>query len=172
MPRRMHVSCLRVSLLLLASGLASCTETGDYLSVAGGGFVFNYRIAEATYGVALKPMRELPEAGVIEATFENPSGGTPFVIRKEGPFNPTRIAFTTPPVQGVAKGQPYEVKVVLKDEAGATLQTIEKSYVSELDQSVIPARPLVIGPGYQENIDASETAYPPSLIVPPPAQAR
>jgi hypothetical protein len=106
--------------------LAACTGSGDYLSTAGGGFIFNYRIAEATYGIALKPMRDLPADGVIEATFENPSGGAPFLLRKEGPFNPTRIAFTTPPVEGVEKGRPYNVSVVLKDAAGATLQTIER----------------------------------------------
>jgi hypothetical protein len=157
--------------LLLASVLAACTGSGDYLSTAGGGFIFNYRIAEATYGIALKPMRDLPPDAVIEATFENPSGGAPFVIRKEGPFNPTRIAFTTPPVEGVAKGKPYKVSVVLKDAAGATLQMIEKTYVSDLDQSVIPSRPLAIGPGYQRNLDRSETAYPPSIAPgpqPPP----
>ena len=156
------------SVLLLAAMLAACTGSGDYLSTAGGGFIFNYRIAEATYGIALKPMRDLPPDGVIEATFENPSGGAPFVMRKDGPFNPTRIAFTTPPLEGVEKGRPYKVSVVLKDAAGATLQTIDKSYVSDIDQSVLPSRPLAIGPGYQRNLDASETAYPPSIAPEPP----
>lgn len=143
--------------------LTACTDSGDYLSPAGGGFVFNYRIAEATYGIALTPMRDLPPDGLLEATFENPSGGAPFVLREEGPFNPTRIAFVTPPLEGVVKGRPYKVSVVLKDATGATLQSIEKTYTSELDQSVIPERPLAIGPGYQRNLDRSETAYPPSM---------
>ncbi len=124
--------------ILLSVILASCREDGDYLAVAGGGFVFNYRIAEATYGIALKPMRELPADAVVEATLENPAGGEPIVMRKEGPFNPTRISFETPPVQGVVKGKPYKVVVVLRDASGATLQTIEKSFTSELDQTVLP----------------------------------
>ena len=154
--------------LVLFAALAGCSENGDYLAVAGGGFIFNYRIAEASYGIALKPMRELPADGVIEATFENPAGGAPFVIRKEGPFNPTRVALSTPPVQGVVKDRLYRVSVVLRDASGAPLQTIDKTYESELDQSVIPPRPLAIGPGYQKNLDGSETAYPPSLTIPAP----
>jgi hypothetical protein len=153
--------------MAVAAGLAGCSES-DYLSVAGGGFVFNYRIAEATYGIAVKPMRDLPADGVIEATLENPAGGAPFVMREEGPFNPTRIAFQTPPVTGIVKGRPYKVTVVLRDAKGAALQTIEKTYASDLDQSVLPERPLAIGPGYQTNIDRSTTAYPPSVGSTPP----
>jgi hypothetical protein len=158
----------RLGLVLLATLAAvACSEKGDYLSVAGGGFMFNYRIAEASYGIALTPMRDLPADGVIEATLENPSGEAPFVMRKEGPFNPTRIAFQTPALQGVVKDHPYKVTVVLKDGAGEVLQTIEKSYASELDQTVLPERPLVVGPGYDRNVDGSTTSYPPSLSNPP-----
>ena len=148
----------------------ACSESGDYLAVAGGGFVFNYRLAEADYGIALKPMRELPADSSIEATFENPSGGEPFVIRKEGPFNPIRVAFDTPPVEGVTKDRPYKVVVVLRDAGGATLQRIEKTFTSQLDQTALPERPLAIGPGYQKNIDGSTTAYPPSLSAKPGAK--
>lgn len=149
--------------LTLSLALGACSGSGEYLTVAGGGFIFNYRIAEATYGIALKPMRDLPADGVIEARLQDPAGGEPFVIRKAGPFNPTRIAFQTPPVRGVVKNEPYTVVVVLTDGAGAILQTIERRYKSDIDQSVLPERPLAIGPGYQENIDASESAYPPSI---------
>lgn len=149
--------------------LPACSGSGDYLAVAGGGFVFNYRIAEATYGIAFKPMRAIPENAVIEASFENPAGGEPFVMRKVGPFNPTRIAFTTPAVTGVVKGRAYKVIVALSDAAGMNLQTIEKTFASDVDQAVLPERPLAIGPGYQKNIDASTTAYPPSLNAPKPA---
>jgi hypothetical protein len=152
--------------------LAACSGSGDYLAVAGGGFVFNYRIAEATYGVALKPMRELPADGVIEGTFENPAGGEPIVVREEGPFNPTRIALQTPPLQGVVAKRPYKVSVVLTDGKGEVLQRIDKTYASELDQSALPGKPLAIGPGYQKNIDGSTTAYPPSVGAAPAEPAR
>lgn len=155
--------------LIGALGLpAACSDSGEYLAVAGGGFIFNYRIAEAEYGIALKPMRELPADSSIEATFENPAGGEPFVVRKDGPFNPTRVAFDTPPVEGVVKDRPYKVVVVLSAADGAELQRIEKSFASELDQTVLPERPLAIGPGYQKNIDGSTKAFPPSLSRKPP----
>jgi hypothetical protein len=148
--------------------LSACNRSGDYLAVAGGGFVFNYRIAEATYGIALKPMREIPADAVIEARFDNPVGGAPFVVRKAGPFNPTRITLATPPLAGVEKGKPYKAVVVLSDGDGETLQKIEKTFVSDLDQSVLPERPLAIGPGYQKNLDGSTTAYPESINRTPP----
>ncbi len=54
--------------------LAACGEDANapYLSFAGGGFIFNYRNAEAFYGFVAKPLRTLPEGGVIEAQFEVP----------------------------------------------------------------------------------------------------
>jgi hypothetical protein len=167
-PSRLARQISFAALIGASALLPACDESGDYLAVAGGGFVFNYRLAEAEYGIALKPMRELPGDSSIEASFENPSGGEPIVVRKEGPFNPTRVAFDTPPLTGVVKDRPYKVVVVLRDAGGATLQRIEKTFTSELDQTVLPERPLAIGPGYQKNIDGSTTAYPPSLNAKPP----
>jgi hypothetical protein len=158
--RRLAAALLTIALT------AACSESGDYLAVAGGGFVFNYRIAEATYGIALTPLRQIPDDAVIEARFDNPSGGEPIVLAKEGPFNPTRIAFQTPPVQGVVAGHPYQVVVLLTDAAGAELQRLEKTFESELDQAVLPEDPLAIGPGYQQNVDGSDTAYPDSIDAP------
>jgi hypothetical protein len=155
--------------LLLAAAGAACNQNSEYLAVAGGGFIFNYRIAEASYGIALKPMRDIPGDAVITATFDDPAGAEPIVLSKEGPFNPTRIAFQTPALEGVVAHHPYNVIVVLADAEGAELQRIERAFESDVDQSVLPELPLVIGPTYQPNIDGSETAYPPSLNEPVPA---
>ena len=156
-----------IALALLA---ASCNQNGDYLAVAGGGFMFNYRIAEATYGIALKPMRELPADGIIEASFENPAGGAPITMSKAGPFNPTRIAFDTPPVTGVVKKHPYKVTVVLKDGAGQTLQT-------HREELCVGPRPVGAAgeaarhrPGLPEERRRQHTAYPPSIGSNPPEQ--
>jgi hypothetical protein len=67
-------------------------------------------------------------------------------------------------VTGVEKDKPYKVVAVLKSEQGEVLQRIEKSYRSELDQSILPARPLAIGPGYQRNLDESTSPFPPSIF--------
>ena len=162
----------RIVLVIAGAFLAACNQSGDYVQVAGGGFIFNYRIAEASYGIAVKPMREIPADSAMEARFENPAGGPPIVVRKEGPFNPTRIAFSTPPLTGVKKDRPYQVTLVLTGPDGQVLQQIEKTYSSELDQSALPQRPLAIGPGYQKNVDGSETAYPASLGAAPGTEQR
>jgi hypothetical protein len=170
----MQASRVLVGLALASLVAASaCNRSGEYLAIAGGGFVFNYRIGEATYGIALKPMRDLPDDSVITATFDNPAGAEPYVLSKQGPFNPIRIAFQTPALEGVVAHHPYRAVVVLTDAAGKELQRIEKTYESDLDQSILPERPLVIGPGYQPNLDESDTAFPPSIMAPaseiPPA---
>ena len=125
--------------------------------------MFNYRIAEATYGIALKPMRDCRPTASSRRASRIRRAGRRSLMRKAGPFNPTRIAFQTPPVTGVVNEHPYKVTVVLRERQGTALQTIEKTYASELDQSVLPERPLAIGPGYQKNIDGSTTAYPASI---------
>jgi hypothetical protein len=68
----------------------------------------------------------------------------------------------------VERARPYHVVVLLKSENGEELQRIAHDYASDLDQSVLPARPLAIGPGYQQNIDESATPFPPSLYRSPP----
>ncbi len=61
--------------LAAALFLTACGEdpNAPYLNFAGGGFVFNYRNAEAFYGFVAKPVRTLPEGGSIEAQFEVPA---------------------------------------------------------------------------------------------------
>jgi hypothetical protein len=51
---------------------------------------------------------------------------------------------------------------------GKALQTIEKTFTSDVGQESLPERPLAIGPGYQKNLDGSESAYPESVGETPP----
>ena len=48
----------------------------------GGGFIFNYRNATATYGVILMPRRDPPAGAVIEASFESPAGGPAIILSR------------------------------------------------------------------------------------------
>src|SRR6476646_9660497 len=67
---------------LAASVLAGCSSEDDkspYLELRGGGFLFNYRSAQATGSLVVGPLRKLPADAVIEVDFENPAGGTPIV---------------------------------------------------------------------------------------------
>lgn len=153
--------------LLALLFLPACVDQSQYLELAGGGFIFNYRNATATYGLILVPRKDPPSGATIEVSFENPAGGEPIALSRPARGG-GRIEFETPPLTGVEKDQPYHVVILLKSEGGEELQRIEHDYASDLDQSVLPERPLAIGPGYQKNVDESETPFPPSLFQSPP----
>jgi hypothetical protein len=142
----------RLAAAALLAALVSCSNEPDhYLEVVGGGFAFNYRIAEATADIIVAPVRDLPVGAAVEVTFEDPAGGGPFVLRKDAPAEKQRIDFTTPPLQGIIAGKGYAVTVRLLAENGSELERIEKTFRSELDQTVLPEKPLTIGPGYAPN---------------------
>jgi hypothetical protein len=154
-------------LALVLAALSACVDKSHYLDLAGGGFIFNYRDATATYGVVLLPRRDPPPGATIEASFENPAGGEPIVLSRPARGG-GRIEFHTPPLTGVKRGVPYHVSVVLRTADGKELLRLEKDFTSDVDQSVLPDKPLAIGPGYQTNIDESPTAFPPSIYRKPP----
>ena len=127
----------------------------DYIKVGGGGFVFNYRVAEATAGVIAEPQRDLPNGATIEASFENPAGGEPIVIAKSVTEGRKRYSFDTPPLSGVQGGRTYAVTVRVIDSDGKELQKVDYQLRSDVDESVLPDKPLTIGPGYARNPEAA-----------------
>jgi hypothetical protein len=138
---------------LLLAALAACSE-GDgeapYLEFLGGGFIFNYRLAQAEYGFVLKRLRRMPDGTIIEARLENPAGGEPFVLRETATWDRLEYVFRSPPVHGVKANHDYRVDVRLIDGAsGRVLATYTRTFRSDVDQSVLPERPPVVGPGYQ-----------------------
>lgn len=142
-------------LLTTATLTASCDgepEDGPYVEYAGGGFVFNYRIAEATYGFVVKRVREIPAGTVLEAQFENPAGGDPLTERQTAREGALQYRFQSPPVSGVKADRDYRIELRLLDPAsGALLASYDYAIRSQLDQSVLPDQPLTVGPGYQPN---------------------
>jgi hypothetical protein len=144
-----------ISLVLL---LAACGEgdSGPYLEYAGGGFVFNYRNAVAFYGFVARPLRTLPEGSVIEAQLEVPGSDKPFIVQEKAKSGQLQYTFKSPEIKGVAKDHKYKVVMRLLDPAGNELGRYEHSYKSDIDQSTMPDKPLVVGPGYQKNPDLQE----------------
>lgn len=140
-------------MILAATGLASCRDTGkrELFAVSGRMFEFNYRLARATYVVTLNPLQPMGEGQVVVARFENPAGGDPMEVRQ--PIWPKlrHVTLTSPALTCVVKDRPYAVSIRIEDKAGAVLQTLETTLVSSLDQSVLPDRPLVTGPVYVLN---------------------
>jgi hypothetical protein len=142
--------------------LIGCDEQkGPYLSFAGGGFVVNYRIGEMYYGFVAKPERKLPEGSVIEARFEDPAGGAEIVVDTPVRSGQLQYMFRTPPLKGVKKDKEYRVEMRLLDKPqGTVLASLSRSFRSTADQSAIPDKPLVVGPGYMPNPENDITKRP------------
>lgn len=155
------------ALILLMTGFltTACGEETEtpYLEITGGGFIFNYRIAEAYYGFVAKPRRDIPEGTEIIAEFENPSGGDPIIVTTRADPKKLQYMLRTPGVDGVVKDRPYRVVVTLKEpRADASLAVYEKEFRSSIDQSEMPSVALTVGPGYHPNpelYDPKEKAF-------------
>ena len=80
---------LTATLLASALALGACQrEAKDGITeISGKMFVFNYRIATATYMLTLARKAPLPENGSVETEYEIPAGGAPIVeVSKIYPF--------------------------------------------------------------------------------------
>jgi hypothetical protein len=139
--------------LAAALGLGACSEKGPYLEVAGGGFIFNYRLSEAYAGFVAGPRRTLPEHARIEASFEDPAGGPRIVLTKDVTPGRREYSFTTDALKGIVANKDYDVTIRLIGADGTTIETIDKKLHSDLDQSVLADKPLTVGPGYTPNPD-------------------
>lgn len=142
-----------LTIAFLALGITACQREGhgDVAKLSGRMFVFNYRVATATYLVTLQPLAPVREGSSAEADFENPRGGAPFSIVEKLFPRTEKIVLQSPPIECVKQGRPYKVTIRLKGPDGAVLQTIETSITSDTDQSLLPAKPLVVGPLYTPN---------------------
>jgi hypothetical protein len=132
--------------------LVACSDNSDkpYVEFIGGGFIFNYRLAEANYGFVVKPVRRIPAGTILEAQFENPSGGEPIVVRGTAKFGRLQYVFRTPPVHGVRANHDYQVHLRLLDPADKhVIASYSRTFRSDVDQSILPESPPVVGPGYQ-----------------------
>lgn len=156
MANKFRVVVTLVSMMaLLVLGACRDPGQGDYLNVSGKIFVFNYRIAQATYLLTLSKLRPLPDNSILETTFENPAGGEPFVVQQKIWPTMTKVTVESPPIKCVKAGREYKVSMRVTDASGQLLQTIERKMISDVDQSVMPDKPLVVGPFYDANPDKS-----------------
>ena len=148
--RTLFVAAALFAALLLAGG---CREQkpGEYAAITGKVFIFNYRIAEATYVVTLAKAQPFADGSMAVASFENPAGGAPLVVRQKIWPNAAKIVLESPALTCVRKDRPYAIVVTLLDPAGTELQRIDTTLASSLDQDVLPDQPLVVGPVYTPN---------------------
>ena len=139
------------TLALLALVLSGCQRQDDAVSIAGKLFNFNYRVATATYVLTLARQGPLPEGSTIETTYENPAGGAPLVVREKIFASWEKIALNSPPVHCIVKDRPYRIAIRILGPDGALIQALETTLTSNIDQTVMPAKPLVVGPFYTRN---------------------
>jgi hypothetical protein len=131
--------------------LGACRDAGQLFEITGRLVVFNYRVATVTYLVTLKPIQPIGEGQAVVASFENPAGGTPLVMRQKLFAGHQKLTIESPPLECVVKDRPYKVSIRIEDADGVLLQDIETTMVSSQDESMLPDRPLVVGPGYDPN---------------------
>ncbi|MGE6786451.1 hypothetical protein ACQKGL_28415 [Ensifer adhaerens] len=139
--------------LAIALVTAGCQrETGpDPLKLTGKMFVFNYRLAYATYMITLAKIEPVPDGSVVVARFENPAGGDALVLERKLFPKLEKVVLESPDVTCVKKDRPYAVSIEVKGPEGQSLQKLETSVVSDIDQDIMPAKALVEGPAYDKN---------------------
>jgi len=156
---RVAAAAFALLAVLFAIGWATRIDPSDkpLVKVLGGGFMFNYRIGEVFYGFTAVVQKPLASGSIIEASFEDPAGGAPHVVRTRVDARTTRYSLRSPPVRGVEKDKPYEVAVRVMDREGKEELFHEQlSIRSQIGDAVVPDRPLVIGPGYTPNPAAAD----------------
>lgn len=143
---------------LFAVGWLTREDPGDrpYLRILGGGFIFNYRVADVYYGFTAVVQRPLPTGSVVEAAFDDPGGGPAHLVRQRiGGPEMTRFMMRSPPVRGVEAGKPYHVAIrILDREEKEVLWSHGTDFRSQISDDVVPDVPLTIGPGYARNPQA------------------
>ena len=153
--RRVLAAVLTLMAVLFAIGWLTRQDVGElpYLRIIGGGFIYNYRVSDVYYGFTAVVLKPTPTGSIVEATFEDPGGGVPLVVRQRvGGAKMTSFAMRSPPVRGVRAGRPYHVTVRLLDrETERVFWAVEKTFTSQIDDDIVPEEPLTIGPGYAQN---------------------
>lgn len=142
--------------LILGLGACSDDPKAPYVEVQGGGFIFNYQVQEVFYGLVVKPVRKLPIGTQIVASFEDPAGGPPIEVKEQ--VDRARLQYTlrTPGLTGVVKDKPYAVTVSVIPPPGSngSAQELHRTFKSDLDQSILPEKRLVLDPWYTPNQEA------------------
>ncbi len=124
----------------------------SHVAIAGGGFIYNYRIAEIRAGISVYVQRPTPNGTKLIASFENPQGGEPIVIRREIVPSARSYGFETPALKGVEKDHPYRVTLDVRDKwSDDLIEAHEKTLLTSVAPELVPDKPLTIGPGYFPN---------------------
>ncbi|NRP85076.1 hypothetical protein GFPCMMHI_00956 [Ensifer adhaerens] len=151
----MIIRTILLTAMIAGLALGGCQRRDDEgpTQLSGRLFIFNYRVATASYMITLKKIAPIPEGTTAVAEFENPAGGDPLVVRQKIYTFWDKITLESPDLRCVRKDRAYSVSIKLVDASDKTIQTINTEVKSDLDQTVLPTKPLVVGPVYTANPD-------------------
>ena len=133
--------------------LSACQreKSEDLFKLTGRIFVFNYRVSEASYMVTIEQQVQIPDGITIVTQFQDPTGGPKIEITRTAWPKLKRVSLASPPIRCVKAGVAYAVDIAVKNAEGQTVQTIATTVTSNIDQSVLAAKPLLVGPVYEPN---------------------
>jgi hypothetical protein len=129
--------------LALTSALSACGDSAvpdDYVKIAGGGLVFNYRYAQATMIVVAKQMSPLPEGGSVVVVFDIP-GEPPQRIGRPVQAGKLTYKLESRYLYGLKKGVPLRATLLLFDASGKELDRDEMTRTPDVDQDSLPSEP-------------------------------
>ena len=139
--------------LICIAAISACQreKNEDLFKLTGRIFVFNYRISEASYMVTIEQQTQIPDGLTIVTQFQDPTGGKPIEITRTAWPKLKRVSLASPPIRCVKAGVAYTVDIAVKNASGETVQQIATTVTSNIDQSVLAAKPLLVGPVYEPN---------------------
>jgi hypothetical protein len=126
--------------------LAACGEDDgpkDYLKIAGGGLVFNYRYSQASMIVIAQQKYPLPEGSIVEAQFDLPGTTIRQTVTLPSMVGKLTYKLQSDPLTNITKGGKYNVTIRLLDSKGQQLDKDDRIFVSDIDQATLPTKPLV-----------------------------
>ncbi len=123
----------------------------DPIVVMGGGFLFNYRISEISYGLTAGVARAIPVGSRLVATFEDPGADLRSVARKSWKSGGHACSCRAARCAASSRTAPITSRCACRARTGEKLWGKELTYRTHLDASLIGDEPLTIGPGYFPN---------------------
>jgi hypothetical protein len=103
--------------LIVCIGLASCNlfppskNTSEYLKTETGGFVIAKSDKAVCYSLTLSSVKPVQTGALLEATYENPAGGSPYTSTLVAGSNQNTFELKSPPIQGLHSGHTYMIEV-------------------------------------------------------------
>lgn len=120
----------------------------SYVTISGGGFIYNYRIADIRSGITVTIQRNIPIDATLSAAFNIPKGNT-IEISQDVRRTATTYLFETDRLEGIEADEDYLVVLRLLNRAtGDEIERHTKILKTGVAPRHMPSQPLTLGPGY------------------------